>query len=36
MKTLQAMLFALAWTPSLLVLGCIVRDIRNAPSEELD
>jgi hypothetical protein len=36
MTTLQAMLFGamLAWTPSLLVLACILRDIRNSPSEE--
>jgi hypothetical protein len=36
MTTLQAMLFGaiVAWTPSLLVLACIVRDIRNSPSEE--
>jgi hypothetical protein len=38
MTTLQAMLFGamLAWTPSLLVLAFIVRDIRSTPSEELD
>jgi hypothetical protein len=33
--TLRASLFGvlLAWTPSLLVLACIVRDIRAAPEE---
>jgi hypothetical protein len=38
MTTLQATLFGtlLAWTPSLLVLACIVRDMRAAPSEEFD
>jgi hypothetical protein len=38
MTTVQAMLFGaiLAWTPLLLVLACIVRDIRRTPSEELD
>jgi hypothetical protein len=38
MTTLQASLFGamLAWTPSLLVLACIVRDIRATPREELD
>jgi hypothetical protein len=38
MTTLQAMLFGamLAWSPSLLLLACIVRDIRETPSEELD
>jgi hypothetical protein len=38
MTMLQASLFGamLAWTPSLLVLACIVRDIRAAPREKLD
>jgi hypothetical protein len=38
MTTLQAMLFGtmLAWTPSLLVLACILRDIHLSPDEELD
>ncbi|MEH2476131.1 hypothetical protein V1281_002699 [Nitrobacteraceae bacterium AZCC 2161] len=38
MTTLQAMLLGamLAWSPSLLLLACIVRDIRETPSEELD
>jgi hypothetical protein len=38
MTTQQAMLFAvmLAWTPLVLVLACIVRDIRRTPGEELD
>jgi hypothetical protein len=38
MTTLQAMLIGttLAWTPSLLVLACILRDIHLSPDEELD
>jgi hypothetical protein len=38
MTTLQAMLFGtiLAWTPSLPVLACILRDIHLSPGEELD
>ena len=38
MTTVQAMLVGaiLAWTPSLVVFLYIVRDMRNAPREDLD
>ncbi len=38
MTTLQATLFGamLAWTPSLLVLACLLRDIHATPGKELD
>jgi len=38
MTTLQAMLVGamIAWTPSLLVLAYILRDIRDAPREDPD
>jgi hypothetical protein len=38
MTTAQAMIIGalLAWTPSMLVLALIVRDIRNSPEEDLD
>jgi hypothetical protein len=38
MTALQAMLFGmmLAWTPSLLVLACILRDIHMSPDEDID
>ena len=38
MTTLQAMLFGamIAWTPSLLVLAFILRDIQMSPDEDLD
>lgn len=36
MTALQAILLMLAWTPSLLVLACILRDIQASPDEELD
>lgn len=38
MTTLQAMLFGamLAWTPSLVVLAFVLRDIRDMPIEEHD
>jgi hypothetical protein len=38
MTTAQAMIIGalLAWTPSMIVFALIVRDIRNAPEEDLD
>jgi hypothetical protein len=38
MTTVQAMLVGaiLAWTPSLVVFLYIVRDMRNAPHEDID
>jgi hypothetical protein len=34
MTTLHAILLVLAWTPTVLVLACILRDIQASPKDQ--